>query len=224
MTKIYKTTALINKDTNSEEDPFDAKIIPFEASTYINSESISRYFSVPKDDPEIDKLPKKLYFTANFESLKKYDVLWTNSGLRIFSKKVIQIIKNFGDFDFQEVPITMIDNTFSGQPLDEFGVLNLKAPINEEYYALRFLSGLDDYFDFENSEYTVPSYNPTGKRVTLIKKLVLIEPKEGFPAFFRTSQIARFILIREDLKQELDENDVKGYQYEEVAVTHYKKT
>ncbi len=207
MTKKFK----IILNTNRKTDPdYDAILLPFEGS-----DKVCYYFSNP-NLYDVELLPNNLYFDANFFHIPKFDFPFTNSGIFIVSKKVKEVFEKFIEFKFNVVPVIMFDDTCLKDRFLNNLELNNSIPTNEDYLALR-LPKLDSYFDFENSVYRVPKYSSKGVRG--IKKLVLKEPKEGFPAIFRTKEKSTIIFVREDLRRALEANNFKGCVFEEVETT-----
>jgi len=205
--KIFSLELNTQRSTDPE---YDAELIKLE-----HSEKWRYYFLDPSTYNR-DLLPNILYFDANFNALSKIDVPFTDSGIFIVSKKFLDIISNHIDFTFTEVKVIMLDDSCLKDRFDANLKLNPEIPINENFVALRFPK-LESYFDFDNSVYRVPSHNP--KAVRGIKKLVLKEPKDGFPAIFRTKETITTIFVREDLKLDIESNEVNGITFEEVSIS-----
>lgn len=209
MTRIFK----LKLDTQRTGDPeYDAVQINLKEFN-----NVPFYFLDP-NTYSIDRIPKLLYYDANFEYIPKYDFPFTDSGIFTVSKKVKEVLYQFVEFKFYEVPVVMLDNTFLEKRFDDEGTLNQSITVNLDYVALRFPE-LKSYFDFDKSIYRIPSYNPNGVRG--IKKMVLKEPKNGFPIIFRTKESASTVFVSEELKNELENVNVKGCVFEEVEVSPY---
>lgn len=207
MTKIYK----IVFDTNRDNDlVYDAFLRKFEGSDKI------RYYFLDPEMYGLNLIPDTLYFDADFRMLAKYDFPYTDCGVFIVSLRVKRIIEKFTDFEFHEVNVVMFDESYLEERFDTNGNINKSTPVNEEFMALRFPK-LISYFDYENSIYRVPSYNPKGVRG--IKKLVLTEKENKFPAIFSTREQATSIFVREDLKIALESERLNGVSFEEVQTT-----
>ena len=207
MKRIYK----IVLDTSRKGDPeYDAVLYRSD-----DSEKISYYFSNPNIYDE-NLLPKEIYFDANFNYIPEYDFPFLDVNIFIVSKKVLSIFNQYIEFKFTIIPVIMMDDTFLESRFKKDGSFNERVPVNNDYVALRF-PFLESYFDYDNSDYGRPRYDPNG--VSRIKRLVLKEPPNGFPSIFKTKEKSSIIFINNTLKQTLEENKIKGCVFEEVEVS-----
>lgn len=212
MSKIFK----IKLDTSRNTDPdFDAVLITFK-----DSNKQRYYFSNP-NLYDTNLLAERLCFDANFSHVPEFDFPFTDSGIFIISKKVKKIFNKFINFNFYEVPVIMFDDTCLENRFLINGTINDSIPINQDYVALRFPK-LVSYLDFENSVYIRPE-DKVKRNGRGLKKIVLKEPQEGFPAIFRTIEKSTLIIVREDLKISLEAHNVKGCFFEEVHFTSNSK-
>ncbi|MEL6537739.1 MAG: hypothetical protein AAFQ98_20120, partial [Bacteroidota bacterium] len=187
MKSVYKLIL----DTKRLGDPaYDAVIIPSD-----DSDKYRYYFSNPILYG-VEKLPSTIDFLANFNHLPAYDILFTDSGLFIASKTVVEIISKIKDEQwFLTVPVNMIDDTFLGERYNEEGFLNNDVPVNKDYFAIRFFDLLD-CFDPDNSDFRPLRSNP--KLPGRIKKFVLKMPQHGFPPFFRVNVVSSEIFLGQE--------------------------
>lgn len=208
MSKIFQTK--LNTTRIGDLD-YDAKLI-----SSGDSNKWPYYFSNP-NLYDLDLLPPRIILLANFNIIDDWDIPFTDSGIFIFSKKLINIFREFDDIHFTEVPVIMVNDThMSSEIIDKNGNLNPSVPTNNNFMALRF-NELKSYFDFKNSVYKVPRSNPNG--ATRIKKLVLNLPKNGFPSLFRTLEKSQTIFVRQDLKSKIENSKISGWNFEEVEFT-----
>jgi hypothetical protein len=158
-------------------------------------------------------LPDAIYFQANFELIPKYDFPLTDLTIPVMSKKMLNVIKRYGDFDFRTVPVIMIDDTYLEGPFDTEGNLKRDVPINDDYVVIQLLK-YTDAFDREASEYIMRRGRPD--KVGAIRKLVLREPVSGFPSLFKIPELSNKLFVNESVKCGLIEAGILGCVFEEV--------
>src|SRR6478736_999904 len=128
--------------THSGDSERDAFHMPFE---------FSDRFSVMLIDPKYSKkLPKQIFFRANFNVIPQYDYPLTDLGIPIMSKKMTDALQSLGAFDFSFIPVTMIDDTFFGELFNESGELATNVPHVNEYSAIQVFSR-ENIFDSDKS-------------------------------------------------------------------------
>lgn len=202
MKKVYKLHYDFNHLMYADFDSFH---IAFESSNLIGANMIStRDF----------KLPEKIYFQANFNIISNYDYPITDLGIPIMSKRMINILLKIKDFKFREIPIVMIDDTFMSDLFNSNGELVMDVPVNNNFIALQLMETCIA-FDYENSIYEEDFILPVG----YIKKLVLQEPKNGFPPLFKIEESLADIFVSQEAKETLEEQNIKGCIFEEIEVS-----
>lgn len=201
-------------DTKRLGDPaYDAVVLPFNGSN-----KLVFYFT----DPVIygvELLPEEILYLANFSYIKKYDLLFNDTGLLIVSLKMLELIRSNTSVQVTVIPVVLIDDTYLEEKFGVDGKLLDEVPVSQDFYAIRF-EELKSYFDFENSDFRPSRFNP--EIPSRIKKLVLKEPKGGFPEIFRTREKASQIFVRESFKNIIEEAGIKGCLFEEVDVSSKK--
>lgn len=207
MNKVYK---LLLDTTRPGDADYDAVIVPTDESN-----KWSYYFINPKlYSPAL--LPSEVVFLANFQYLPDCDLLFTDSGVFVASKRVVNVLNDLGDVEYLKVPCLMIDDTYLGDKFDECNELRAEVPVNKDYFALRFQK-VGNYFDFDQSIFRPMRSNPNmpGR----IKKIVLKVPKEGFSPVFRTQEQISTLFVTEEVKCAFEENKIVGCYFEEVELT-----
>lgn len=208
MVRVFK----LNLNTERLGDPaYDAVILPTE-----HSNKFRYYFSNP-NLYGIENLPSEISFLSNFNYLPEYDIPFTDSGLFIISSRTEKILSSIDFCNYYiTVPVVMIDDTYLKERLDKDGNLKKDVPVIRDYMAIR-LSYLLDCFDYDKSDFRPLRSNP--KAPGRIRKLVLKEPSSGFPPIFRVNVISSAIFVSEEVKNLLEQNDIKGCVFEEVEVS-----
>ncbi|MEM9526126.1 MAG: hypothetical protein AAGA31_05925 [Bacteroidota bacterium] len=212
MPEVYKLLLDTRRPGDTE---YDAVILP-------NGESNKwrYYFLNPHLYPE-SLLPAEVSFLANFQYLHDRDCLFTDSGLFVVRKRLVDLFTSIDGLKYLKVPCLMIDDTYFGERYDECNELHAEVPVNKAFYALRF-SSVGNYFDPVNSVFRPMRSNPNmpGR----IKRLFLKAPKEGFPPIFRTQEQISSLFVTRVVKDLIEKNKIKGCYFEEVEVTEETST
>lgn len=203
--KCYK---LDKEYTHSGDLEKDAFCIPFDG--------IDDFGSNMMDIDNFD-IPSRLYFTANFQLIPKYDYPLTDLTAPVMSKRMLEVLLGIKEFKYKCVPAVMIDDLYLENQFDESGNLKEDVPFNEDYYAVQ-LKEYSEVFDRENSEYQKSLIFPD--KVGAIEKMVLKEPEEGFPSLFRIKESRRHLFLSQEAKEALDAAGIKGCVLEEVEVSN----
>jgi hypothetical protein len=209
--KVYKVNWDFEHSGDMERDAFHI--------SFPDDDKIMYFFSSPEMYSE-DLLPKEILFQANFNLIPNYDYPLTDLQIPILSVRMLNTLEEIRCFDYYAVPVIMIDDTYMEERFNEDGNLNIKVPTNKDYVAVR-LSNLLDSFDYENSDFRALRSNP--KAPGRIKKLVLKEPKLGFPPMFRVNVISSTLFVSEEAKIALEQNKIKGCVFEEVEITPFNQ-
>jgi len=203
--KCYR---LNNDYSNIGDTGKDAFIYEFEGFDMIGSNILGM---------EKLSLPKPMFFSADFKDDKFTDYPITDIHSPIMSQKMIDVINpNIKNHLVEIYPCTMVDDTFLETPFKEKGVLKAEVKRKSDYYVLQ-LNIFEDIFCDIKSVYDESLIFP-GK-IGTIKKLVLKEPKDGFPLIFRISQFRGYLFVSEQTKNNLEKNNIKGCVFEEVETT-----
>lgn len=205
--RVYILRWDYNHSGDSERDAFH---VPF-----AEDDKIAYYFSNPLlYGPEL--LPKVIYFQANFQVVPYYDFPLTDLSIPVVSTKMLDALKNVGDFDCLEIPVIMVDDTYLGQKFDENGSLRIEVPSINSYKAIRLPNWIS-CFDYDKSEYKPSRSNP--KIPSRITRIVLKQPDSTFPPIFRVDVVSSEIFISQLAKEELERSGIKGCTFAEVEVS-----
>lgn len=201
MEKAYK----LNWDFNHSGDPEkDAFHLPFKNDNEFGADIIStRLFD----------LPEQIYLQANFKLIPKYDYPLTSLMVPILSNRMIEVI-NLGEVNTRLIPVVMISDTYFDELFDSDNKLKPEVPVNTEYKIVQIMTYLKA-FDYKNSEYEEDFILPVGH----INKLVLKNPKNGFPPIFRIEEKASEIFVSQKTKEALEAADIKGCVFEPVETS-----
>lgn len=195
--------------THSGDPERDAFHVPFQYS-----DRASTIFLNPKYK---DKLPNIIYFQANFNLIPDFDYPLTDLSIPVMSKGMLGILKGVKAFESFEVPIVMFDDTFLGERFDNDG--RLKSEVNkEESYQALVIVNRESCFDFERSEFTLSTIDPSKPGV--ISEIVLAEPENGFPPIFRIAETPSTLFVSQSAKEALEAAGIKGCVFEEVEVSN----
>lgn len=164
------------------------------------------------DTRKID-LPKKIYCQANFNIIPEYDFPIVDVADSVFSEKMFNIFLNIGELNYREVPVTMFDDTYLDEPFDSKGILKEDVRKIESYKVIQLME-YSNVFDYKNSKYkTSKVFRDMIRNIT---KLVLREPKNGFPSLFRIKENSSLLFVNSETKNMIEEMGIKGCLFEPV--------
>jgi hypothetical protein len=206
--KVYILKWDYNHSGDSERDAFH---VPFK-----DDDKLPYYFSNPGLYGE-HLLPKVIYFQANFNVIPEVDYPLTDLPIPIMSLKMVDTLTKVTHFEFNEMYVLMLDDTYPGKKFDKVGQPKSDIRVIDSYRAVR-LTTLQSYFDFERSDYKPSRSNP--QIPSRITKIVLKQPKEGFPSVFKLDILASELFISSEAKEALEKNNIKGCIFEEVSVSN----
>lgn len=204
MKKIFSLNWDYNHSGDMERDAFH---IPFE-----NSNKASTIFLNPRYK---DKLPDKVLFRANFNTIPNVDYPLTDLNIPILSDRMITLLNEEGDFEAIFTNVIMIDDTYLGEVFNSNNVLKEEVNINSSYKAITIVNR-EDCFDFENSVFEPSELNPN--KPGFINKLVLKESSD-LPVIFRINESPSKLFVTENAKLILEKNNIKGCVFEEIETT-----
>lgn len=208
MSKVFKIDFDYNHSGDSGRDAFH---VPF-----AEEQNISVYM-IDTEMYESSLLPEKIYFQANFNLIPEYDYPLTDLNIPVMSKKMLGITQTIGDFNFEIVPITMIDDTYLDKRFDSNNNLLASVPKNEDYVAVRLTDGLYSFLDMDKSEYRPSRVNPNIP--SRVRKIVLKEPENGFPPLFRVKYTPSTLFVSKETKEALEATNIKGCVFEPVETS-----
>jgi hypothetical protein len=152
-------------------------------------------------------LPERIEFDAVFDAIQSSDYPINNVDWNIMSQKMLDILLSIGSFPHRVIPLVMVDCEVIGSG----GKRSEKE--DHRFVAVQLLEHLD-VFDWENSVY---EHDPTIKDlVDSIDKLVLKQPKDGFPPIFRLSVYPYVLFVSGKARMALEQAGIKGVVFEEI--------
>lgn len=205
---MSKSYILKHDFTHSGDPERDAFHVPFQYS-----DRASTIFLNPKYK---DKLPNLIYFQANFNLIPEFDYPLTDLNIPVMSDRMLEVLKVIGAFESFEVPVVMFDDTFLGDRFNSDGSLNLEVERVESYQALVIMNR-ESVFDFDNSEFTPSTIDPSKPGV--ISRVVLRKPENGFLPIFRIPETPSTLFVSQEAKEALELAGIKGCVFEEVEVS-----
>lgn len=163
MTKIYEIRAdRENYDGEDWDGVFHGDRYSIPSSTMEQSQQ--RSGKAPKT------MPASFDFdTDNPDRLKNVNIVSQRTNVEVFSNILIHLIGSVGAVDWTLVPARFFDSSTGNE-------------ISTGDFSAVYFEYFSDCFDYELSEYQPSRY---GKKVRAIKNLVLKEPEDGFPPFFK---------------------------------------
>lgn len=204
MNKVYKIKPVKNSKIDAD---YDAYCNDFKGKEMIGINMMR----IKNFNP-----PAVLYFTADFSSIPSSDFPFIDLSFPVFSVRMFEILKSVRDFEYNVIPVTMLDDSYLEGQFDKNGTLKSDVPYNDNYLAVQFKS-FENVFDYKNAKYQPDLVFPDD--VGVIEKLVLKSPKDGFKSIFKIKEAMEYVFVSERAKQVLEDNNIKGCAFEEVETT-----
>lgn len=205
-----KVFTLKHDSDHSEDSERDAFLVEYDGSINLP------YYIIDCNTYSKDRLPRHIYFQANFNLILNYDYPYTDIRVPICSQAMLSVLFNFKNFEYTQIPVTMLDDSFiDGIYVD--GKIKPEIRSNDNYSVLRLEELQSNYLDLELSSYKM-SRRIEGK-LGLIKHLVLKEPITGFPAIFRIKEKASALFVSAEAKEALEKAGIKGCIFEPVETS-----
>ena len=206
MQKIFKLEKDFERPKNK---PFDAIHVPFKMSHELNAGLISEINS--------EILPEIVYFYADFNLLEINQFIMSDlTTVPIMRNDMLDLIIGNEPIPFISVPAIMIDEKFKNNAFDAAGNFNFSIP-HKTNYTIYGMYETINVFDFEESVYSPNPY--LSGSIYKIKKIVLKSQNGFFPRIFKINEAMGSNFIREDVKDLLEKNKIKGCVYEAVEVS-----
>ena len=148
------------------------------------------------------------FTTSNPNRLSDLNMLYTNTSIDVISVALVNTIKSVGSLDVELVPARFIDST-TGEN------------VCEGKFVCVYLNEFLDCLDYDKSIYKMKDWSLISqdsqekvtdrmrKKVRSLKKMILLEPKGGFPPYFKLlatpvglyiSSAAYHAIVKADLK------------------------
>lgn len=159
----------------------------------------------------------KIILQGNFNIIPdKTDFPVVDLGVPLISSKMLSILEEDRQTVFHKVDAIIVDDTYLESLFDEKGHLIESVPKNIDYKFFQILN-YTDAFDKTHSSFKPMRSNP--EKIGIINKLVLREPKNGFPAIFRIEEKPSMLFINEATKNKFEHNKIKGCSFKEIDTT-----
>ena len=177
------------------EHDYDAEVI--DPKRY--GRNIDQYFWNPKPIVEFERIEME----GILDFIKGTDYLYTQPKLPIMSRRMLYVLNSVGTFPHQMISVSIKDN--------ESSIYDINKPSGKynchEYVAVHLLEHLD-VFDYEKSVYEPDEQFPG--EIFDIEKMVLKEPKSGFPPLFKIPEKSLNFYISPQAKLALEEAGITG--------------
>jgi hypothetical protein len=139
--------------------------------------------------------------------------------LVVMSNRMISILSSTKGLNVKLFSTILLDDTYIvDNRFDDDGNLKPEIPVITDFSLIQIMDILK-VFDFEMSDFRPLKSNPDFPGI--VKKMVLREPRGGFPPIFRLFEKPTTVVISEVVKEELTKHGIKGCVFETVAVTPY---
>ena len=143
----------------------------------------------------------------------KTDFPVVDIAIPLLSNKMLSILETDKTLSYNKVDAVIVDDTYLESLFDEKGHLIESVPKNTDYKFFQVLN-YTDVFDKTHSSFKPMRSNP--EKIGIINKLVLREPKNGFPAIFRIEERPSILFINEATKNKFAHNKIKGCSFKEI--------
>jgi len=188
---------IVTDPSHLGDDDYDAQIVPFP-----NWEMCAGLIL-----KEARSLPVRVYFEANFDTLKVIDYPINNAGWPLMSERMRRVLSELGEFSHREIPVTMLDDTVpTAQRLDASG--NPRPGVAMEGFAGVQMTEHLDAFDWERSRYKRDDDFP--EQVRLVRNLVLKDVP--LPPLFRLAASPRSLFVSAAARAALEKAEIRGVQ------------
>ena len=179
------------------DDDVDASLVKFEGS--------SDLVGLIEDRP-LMRLPERICFEANTDTLKQVDYPINDQAWPIMSTRMLGVLRAVGDFPHRAIPLIMLDDTVEGK-FDAAGPPRLGVA-NHDFVAVQ-LTSYTDAFDWDRSEYTRSAL--ADDRILKAKRLVLTDAP--LPPLFRLSARPGPLLVSAAARAALEKAGIGGVRF-----------
>ncbi|GLR20212.1 hypothetical protein [Portibacter lacus] len=207
MSKVYRLEWDYDHSGDSERDAFH---YPFDGCKSLESDLLT-------GKPVM--VEGEIIFQANFNVIDQIDFPLTDMRILIMSKSMLESIEGISSFKYHTIPVKMIDDTYLGSRFDSNGILKDDVPIIDKFRIVQILE-FSELIDDEASHFKESKAIPGFKRYS---KIVVQEPKEGFPSIFKLKNNTSKTYVPEETKLTLEAAEIKGCIFEDVEVLPYKE-
>ena len=185
MTILYYLEGYV---ADSDSSGYDAVFLGPAAETPSTFSELAHVNNPPILDT-LQSIPTKLEFsTPNVERLSRTNIVYNDFSFNIISQPLIDAVSSTGPMDWTLIPAKFF---------------NEGKEVCQGRFSAVYFNEHSEFFDYELSEYKRYNRNIPKDRfnermllpVRLIKKMVLKEPKEGFPPYFRLAASAAKVYV-----------------------------
>ena len=181
-----------------DEHKCDAEVI--EPKRY--GRSINQYFWYPEPIAEFERIEME----GTLFMFQGIDYLYTRPSLPVMSRRMLYVLNSIGTFPHQVISVSIKDNESS-----EYDIYKLSGKYNRhEYVAVQVLEE-SNFFDYEKSVYERSEQFPN--TLDYIEKMVLKEPKSGFPPLFKIPEDSLNLYVSPQAKLALEEAGITGVRF-----------
>lgn len=160
--------------------------------------------------------PQQLYVLADFHwKVQERDYVDNNFQMPLFSNRFLELVHELGKVEYDQIPVSLIDDTYFDPLFDENNNLRTEVPHNSNYSAIR-LADYIDVFDYDRSEYDKSELFEG--ELDYIDQLILKAPADGFPPIFRIKEDLTLLLVNGALKAAIEKAGLSGFTFEAVEV------
>ena len=160
--------------------------------------------------------PQQLYVLADFHwKVQERDYVDNNFQMPIFSNRFLELVNELGTVEYDQIPVSLIDDTYFDPLFDENNNLRAEVPHNPNYSAIR-LANYSDVFDYEKSVYSEGELFEG--EIDYVDRLVLKAPIDGFPPIFRIKEDLIFLLVNGAVKTAIEKAGLSGFSFEAIEV------
>ncbi len=164
---------------------------------------------------------KELHARANLSLVTKYDFIANDMSIPVLSQKFVDIANLSSEDEFDLVPMTLLDETYSHEYYNSEGEIKKEVSYLKGYYTLNFKI-LKDYCDTEKSVFRKLRSQPNSRGI--VRKIVLSAPEEGFTKIFRIKETASKLFVSQEMKEILQNANITGCLFKEVEVSKKNTT
>ena len=190
------------------EHEYDARVI--QPKGYPKYGDIDRYFWRPESIIDFDHIEME----GTLGLMEGVDYLYTRPNLPIMSRRMLYVLNSVREFPHQVIPVSIEDDVASSvyNPYQRSGKVN-----TTDYVAVQILEDAD-VFDYEKSIYETSEQFPG--TLDYIDKMILKEPKGGFPPLFRIPEERLKLYVSPQAKFLLEEAGITGVRFVKLRGTY----
>jgi hypothetical protein len=157
-------------------------------------------------------LPQKVSFEANFQTISTMDFPYNDVRWPIMSERMLDILLSVKHFPHKSIPIVMINDSIMSKDRYQSNGLANDGVENHNFYAVQLTSSITA-LDYERSKY---ESDLNSMLIIDVERLILKEPREGFPPLFRISEYPAPLLVSSLGRLALESIEARGMIFTEL--------